>query len=562
MLARLKNIATRGIWPPPAAAARKALSEKALTWLAAIAVPVFYLLAYTPYGMDTTDFGYFYAYAWRILQGQMPYADFFYIKPAFPLYWHAFWLWLTPQDWQILAGKAGFCLSLLTASWCGSLFLNRLFDFSRLGLSAPLLASCGFVFAIHSFPHMPWHTADGVLFCSIALLAAAGGRPVAAGIAAAAAVLCKQSFLLVPLSVFLFLLLSRRPWRRFALALAVSLGAWGLWLWHNGAWSDFRAMTTGQLAIAEAVDAGILIYLRQNWLIPLAALLPLAIFRLLRGKPPSWLAPAYCYICLLCLWYVCNVFAQKTWIGFGASWPTLFMLLGGAAIIWRRFFLAPFLCHGQNQLAAAAGLAAALVAAWSAAISGGYKIPAFFAAPLLFAFFIWHGRFFGNVRKLAWLTLTCGLIMFGAGYQYPYVFPVRPLARADLAYDAGQIYPQASGVLVDLDMLERLKELKHLRAKYGSNYKTLPGFSFAYYLNGDYPVIASDWLIDWEINGEIDKLYNELADKNVTVFMERDQLHAERADAYARAGYGVPQRVRKNWRIVEETPHFVVFQRP
>ncbi len=75
-------------------------------------------------------------------------------------------------------------------------------------------------------------------------------------------------------------------------------------------------------------------------------------------------------------------------------------------------------------------------------------------------------------------------------------------------------------------------------------------------------VLGSDWLIDWEINGQVDRVYQELLDKNLTVFMERDQLDTQKADAYDRAGYGVPQRVRKNWKIVDETPHFVVFQRP
>ena len=136
------------------------------------------------------------------------------------------------------------------------------------------------------------------------------------------------------------------------------------------------------------------------------------------------------------------------------------------------------------------------------------------------------------------------------------------MPRAALNLGAGQIYPKAGGVRVDADMYARLAELKALRAKYGPNYKTMPGFSFAYYLNNDRPVYGSDWLIDWEINAEVDALYQELLDKKLTVFMERDQLDTRKADAYDRAGYSVPQRVRHEWRVVEETPHFVVFQPP
>lgn len=513
--------------------------------------------------MDTTDFGYFYAYAWRILQGELPYRDFFYIKPALPLYWHALWLNITPFKWQILAGKAGFCLSILASSWLGSLYISKIFNLRALGLPLPLLATAAFIFGIHCFPHMPWHTADGVLFCSASLLAAVSGWSILGGIFAAAAVLCKQSFILAPLAILLYLFISRRHWLPFAAALCLGVAAWCIWLAINGAWQPFLTQTTGQLDIHEALDAGILIYFRQNWLLPAAACIPLLVSRLLHKHIPSWLAPAWCYLALLSVAMLMLVQEQKTWAGFGLSWPTLFMLLGAVAMLLPGILLRPYALDARSSLSnLSVALGAALVCSWSVAISGGYKIPAFFAAPLLFSFLLWHARFYGSACRLAWGAIAAGIIIFAAAWQYPYTFPVRSLAKADLQYDAGTIYPQATGVKVDADMLARLKELKELRAKYGPNYKTLPGFSFAYYLNGDKPVIASDWLIDWEINGQIDALYDELMRKNVTVFMERDQLDAAKADAYDRAGYSVPQKVRKRWRVVEETPHFVVFQRP
>ena len=114
------------------------LPKSAAAKFTAILVPLAYLVFYTPYGMDTTDFGYFYAYPWRILEGQIPYRDFFYIKPALPLYWHAFWLWLTPEKWQVLAGKAGFVVSMLASSWLGALTLGKMFNLRQIGLPLPL----------------------------------------------------------------------------------------------------------------------------------------------------------------------------------------------------------------------------------------------------------------------------------------------------------------------------------------------------------------------------------------------------------------------------------------
>lgn len=543
-------------------------SKNIYAWLAAVCVPLFYLFQYTPYGMDTTDFGYFYGYAWRILEGQIPYRDFAYIKPAFPLYWHAFWLWLTPQNLQVLAGKAGFLATLLASSWLSALYLNKIFNFKKLALPLPLLATAGFVFSIHSFPHMPWHTADGVFFCALALCLSAFGHPFFAGLFAACAMLCKQSFLLVPFAIILFIWFYSSRKKACIYFLAAWLGfilvAW-CFLYFNGAWEQFRRMTTGQLDFREALDAGLLIYLRQNWLLPALAVIPWLCARFFGKRLPDWLMPAYCYLAILSVWYIYNVYTQKTWIGFGASWPTLFMLLGGLCILLPRQILLPYARQDGSAftlLGISCAFGAMLLASWSVAISGGYKIPAMMATPLLFSFFLIHARMGKNILPLAWATIACGLLIFGSGYQYPYVFPARSLERSSLNMDAGEVYPVASGVKVDREMFEKLRELKQLREKYGPMYKTLPGFPFSYYLNGDKPVYGSDWLIDWEINGDIDRMYQELLDKNLTVFMERDQMDTAKADNYDRAGYSVPQRVRKLWRVVEETPHFVVFQPP
>ncbi|MDE5832787.1 MAG: ZIP family metal transporter [Desulfovibrio sp.] len=539
-------------------------AKNALPWLAAVLIPVFYAVFYAPYGMDTTDFGYFYGYGWRVLNGQIPYRDFAYIKPALPLYWHALWMAATPEKWLVLGGKLGFMASMLASSWFGALYLAKIFDFNKLRLSLPPLATCGFVFGVHSFPAMPWHTPDGVLFASASLLAAVSGYPFPAGILAACALLCKQSFLFVPAAVLILLIVLKSGKKKicyFVFALALTVGLAIGWLIYNGAFAQFRAMTTGQLAIAEALDAGILIYLRQNWLIPLCALLPWAVLKLLKKSPPPPLSPCFVYLVFLAAWYIYNVFAQKTWIGFGASWPTLFMILGGIAAFFPGRLLEPW-TRTPQKFAGSVGLCAALVVSWSVAVSGGYKIPAFFATPLVFSFFLFAPLFRTRVNALAWATLLCGLVMFGAGYRYPYVFPIRTLNFSDFKYDAGEIFPRASGVMVDGEMAAKLAELKQLRAKYGPGYKTLPGFTLSYFLNADYPVYGSDWLIDWEINGEIEKFYKEALDKELKIFMEKDQMDAVRADHYERAAYGIPQLIRKNWKIIDETPHFIVLEPP
>lgn len=609
--------------PAPSGAQRGPLrgmvTSARLAALLAVAVPVAYVAAYAPYGMDTTDFGFFYGHAWRILLGEVPYRDFFYVKPPLSLYWHAFWLWLTPERVSVLAGKAGFYAEMLAASWLGALYLARAVDLRRLGVPLPLLATLGFVWSVHSFPPMPWHTVEGVLFGAGALYAVAAGHPLLAGVLAAASALTKQSYALVPLGVAVAALVAGRGgacWRGSAgspgsvdtagpvvpsapprarsgglralhwrdgglaaLGTAASFAVFAGLLHAAGAWDGFRAMTTGmggQSGLGEALQAGIVVYLTQELRLPALALLLWGAWAVLDGRPRGGVQPLVLYGLLLAADYLYTVAATRAWIGYGADWPLFLVTVGAVCVLCCGDLLGRFAVGAEAISAPAATpspgippagraavlLGAGLLLAWSTGISWGYKTPAFFAAPLWLAAMLAHVRLGGRAATLAWVALACGLVMFRAGFQYPYVFPQRPFPRAALVHDAGAVFPRLSGVKVDDALLGTLRDLRDLRARYGANYKTLPGFPLAYLLTGDRPALPAEWLQDGEINGRVDEVYGLLVARDVVVFMERDQMDTVAPDGYERTRYSVPARVRREWRAVDETERFVVFRRP
>lgn len=589
--------------PEPAGARtlrRKGITAAQVAAALAVAVPVFHVAAYAPYGMDTTDFGFFYGHAWRVLQGEVPYRDFFYVKPPLSLYWHAFWLWLTPERFSVLAGKAGFCVEMLAASWLGALYLARVVNLRRLGVPLPLLATLGFVWSVHSFPPMPWHTVEGVLFGAGALYAVAAGHPLLAGVLATASALTKQSYALMPLGVAVAALVAGRAgprdgegaslpapatgphWRDSGLALLGVSASFALFaglLHAAGAWNGFLTMTTGQTGLGEALQAGIVLYVTQPLRLPALALLLWGAWAALDGRPRNGVQPLLLYVLLVAADYLCTVVATRAWIGYGPDWPLFLVTMGVACVLCRDDLVGRFAAGAPGGLAvsgpapasaralspadrAAVLLGAGLLLAWSTGISWGYKTPAFFAAPLWVAAMLTHERLGGRAATLAWVALLCGLVMFRAGYQYPYVFPQRPLSRADLVHDAGAVFPRLSGVKVDGVLLGVLRDLRDLRVRYGADYKTLPGFPLAYMLTGDRPAVPAEWLQDGEINGRVDEVYNLLVARDVVVFMERDQMDTVAPDNYPRTRYSVPARVRREWRMVDETEHFVVFRRP
>jgi len=565
--------------------------QRILSCVGVAALFLAYSVYYAPYGMDTTDFGFFYGYPWRLLQGQVPYRDFYFITPPAALYWHTFWLAVTPDNITVLAGKLGFLAELAAAALMGTLYLARIFDCKHMELPLPLLASLGFVWGVHSFPPMPWHTVDGVFFGSAALLAGISGWPVLAGICAGACMLTKQSYLLIPFAVPIMVFCCRARKREALFCLLGTMLVLSMHysvLRHFDAWEAFRVQTTGQLDVNEALKAGVFIYLAQNWLLPCLACAPYVlwrvpvvfsrffpaspvprIFRWLKKTPvPVLLQPIPLYCVMLAAMYIKMVLQEKGWIGFGDSWPTLWMVVGGLCVLFPSVFLHERLKAEVPGLRlpatarASVALGTALLLSWSVGISGGYKIPAFFATPLIFCAILAHVRLGGRARIAAWIMLVCGLVMFRTGYEYPYVFPVRPMPRASLVHDAGQVYPKASGVYVDEEMLAKLRELRTLRERYGAKYKTLPGFPLAYFLNNDVPVYPAEWVMDWWISGRVEEGYALLMEQDIVVFMERDQMHVESPDAYASRRYSVPIRVRNEWLKIDETDRFVVFKKP
>jgi hypothetical protein len=345
---------------------------------------------------------------------------------------------------------------------------------------------------------------------------------------------------------------------------------------HLNAWEAFRLQTTGQLDIREALQSGIFIYLTQNPVPPVLAMAPFILAHLLRrcknfGGLPLVLQPVPFYFCLISATYIHDALRQQTWIGYGDSWPTLFMLIGCCCVFFPALFLKDILKEVENRntggkplLRASIALGAVLLLSWSTGVSGGYKIPAFGALPLLFCAMLAHRRLSSakDLRACAALALAAGLVMFRVGYEYPYVFPQRPMPRSSLVHDAGAIYPKAGGVYVDAEMLGKLRDLRELRNKYGPGYKTLPAFPLAYFLNGDRPAYPAEWLMDWQIGGRVEKFYNLLQDREIIVFMEKDQAGIVAPDAYASRRYSVPLRVIENWRLIEDTEYFFVLQSP
>ena len=170
--------------------------------------------SYVPY-----DPGFVLAYSWRLWGGQVPYVDFIHLRPPLSIYLHTGWLWL-PETWSFPASRLGYFVQMALAAALPASAALRVGLVSDPG-RAFFLTLAFYIFALGSFPIMPWYTVDGVFFSSIALAcwlmstermeSDGAGESTSSSIrrnqvvwrsfcslALAASALCKQPFILLP----------------------------------------------------------------------------------------------------------------------------------------------------------------------------------------------------------------------------------------------------------------------------------------------------------------------------------------------------------------------------
>ncbi len=160
-----------------------------LAWLIA---PLVAHLAFSWIGFNPTDDGWLQAVARRLADGEVPHRDFIFVRPALsailqvPLVWWAgehviamsrLWGWLT--------------LGAVCWLWTGRVAAGTA-PITRHALYLVSLA-----LSAHTFPVMAWHSIDGLLLASLAVVMAArdtaGSRRVAFMLVGLAA-LCRQNF--------------------------------------------------------------------------------------------------------------------------------------------------------------------------------------------------------------------------------------------------------------------------------------------------------------------------------------------------------------------------------
>ncbi len=558
-----------------------------LALYAAIAIGFFLLNGHN--GYHPTDDGFVLAYAWRIVNGEVPYRDFLYVRTPLTPYLHAVWLAL-PQGWAIPAGRLAFYLELAATG-----ALPTLWAVARHGLRATprslALAAVTLLFAAHNFPPMPWPTVDALLFASAALTAflfSLDGSPranrtwrAASSLLLALAVLAKQSF--APLAALLLLYaivaaIRARRWGGIVASLAPGAAMAGTvlaLLATSGALVPFLQQIGEPSQLRPSIDTP---WSGEFWYVAvdpfLRALGPITVPFMASGFALVWWRDVEGpRAALLRKAASVGVFAAVAALGielqtdvYDAGRQYFWMLLA---------VLAAYALHalrGRADRLALVSLFAVLVLGWCASLSFAYQTPLLglaATAPFLEPAFP-RARWPSEALAVALATAVAASSVLLLDLEKPY----RELPREAQVADLGEVYPRFGHLYSNADNFARFTELRDLSTRFalgaGRVFVVMPDYPLIYYLAGERSPLSIDWLQPQEYLGNEALLRDELASRAPVVLVAREPsltsgpsreppiaCDRPRADASRLAS-----EVMTRWVLLAEGRHFCLYRSP
>jgi hypothetical protein len=529
--------------------------------LISLLMAVGYFLIYGNYGWSDTDQGFIQALSYRITLGEVPYRDFIYIRPPLSPYLHSLSMLLLPESLQTLAERFLFFLFCAIGVWLATLTLRTRFDFRQIGISPEFFAAIAFVFTVHNFPPMPWHTIDGLLLGSLGLYLIAASRHW--GVAYVGlmvlllAAMTKQAFypMLIAGPILLAFLRGGRESLKATGAMVVSLlliGG-GIYVLDKPLLLQFWVQTTGATSLHDLFDAGLRPYAKPILFI----LLPLLVLRELNNNYETFAWFRHPVLTLfgltlagLLALHIIRAVTQEIYVppsfGFGQTCLLLTVMIAIKGV-W---------VHPRANVL----LLTMVFLAWCGGLSWGYATPMLFFTPLLFGcLYIVHQELdFVAPRYFYGIVFLLVSWVFAMLYQYPY----RDQPREMLNYDAGDVFPRLSHVYTGPYLYNKCKELRDFAEECEGTFAVLPAFPLAHYLTGTRPPLPVDWAHNAEMayDRNAAQLVAQLDREVSLVLLEIDKL--DQLSDTTRYGSGLAAYVQENWRRVKTGRYFEIYAPP
>ncbi len=511
-----------------------------------LVVALGYIVFYTPYGLENGDMGSIFGISWSMYNGYIPHVDFYYIKPAFPPYFHSLWLYIT-EDYAYLINRGFYYVQVFTYA----LLAIKLISKHLITLPANtlyFLATLGAVITIHNYPPMPWNTIDGVFFTVLGIYILLEKNNWKAWLLASffisLGVLSKQSFYFMPIFITAYLILNKDYKRlSYFIGFGVLFALMFLGVIATmGALSPFYEQTFSFTSGSSFVDAGIKSYLLPFkthffYIIGIGALIALLYYKVPKNI-------GFAFVSLLFAGYLTYLFFGEDSYHTVKAWIFQVLFVGAAGIALQKSF------KNKNYRM----LLLLLALSWCASISNGFKTPIAFAVPIVATYFLlFFGKQINTFKPItAAIILTAFIVTFGIGYQTIY----NDSDRSELTYNMGDVFKRLSGIKSDEATYLQYQELKQLDEKY-DNYTILPSMTLGHYVTDTKNPIGVDWVFNHHLADNLEHHLQLLENKDVIVFLEPFENHKNNYEESSL----LTVYIKDNWQQIDSTSYFRIYRK-
>ncbi len=484
--------------------------NKKLTFSLLLFLPVIFMFFFGRYGLEDSDSGFLVGMGWRIINGELPYRDFYYIRPPLSAYISAFFLYVTPEVAQVFWLRLINYYQLLFQVVLTLVILRKFYNFEELGLDFNFFSILCFLVTSLGTLYFQWHTTDGIFFAVLGFyiaVVAAHKFPSAlifAGLMFGLAAMTKQNFLLVPVTGLAFVFF-QYGFKRFlyclgGLVLAFSL--LGVFLHSYDLYDLYVEQTTGSTKLIDLFIAGFAIYFYAG-----DFLFPYLIF-------------------VLMLYFFLSVFILKS--ESVATRLLVSAVVGVAALNTAGFvfykndaFLIPFfrvlsialfiffiwlLCNNKENIRKHYLVLGLLSVSWASSISWGGMSPLMYFTPVMFFVYYLLKENFDISGKAVSIAVVAPILF------YAFIVNSKPY-RDEFTWrinnDGGLISSKLNNIKVNDILFQKHLELHGILSRYEKS-TILPSMPGAHYLHGKRNYFVVDWAMDVEAAYPLDRLVFEL----------------------------------------------------
>lgn len=460
-------------------------------------LPIIYLFSFGRYGFEDSDSGFIVGMGWRILNGELPYRDFYYVRPPLSPYLSALYLYILPEYGQLFYIRfITYLMILLTAIMTTSI-LEKFYNFEELKLNKYLFSIISFFILTIGHIEFQWHTTDGIFFTITGLWILTNyknnfGLIFLAGVIFMLAALTKQNFIIVPvISLILSILVYGKKVTFFLfLGVVTIISLFYFWLYNNLLLDLYTFQTSGVTSFKDLIMSGFINYfINDKLLFEFISLVFIVLIiikkyysKLYNIKFISFFI--FMLIVVLNISYLILTQSNSKLIRFDLTFPVFVTL-----------FFIYLLLEKKEKIQSHYILIYLFTIAWASSISWGYQTPILYFIPIVFGLLYILSKYYNILSSYKYNLFFILLIV---GYSIPYnLFPYRDKPIWKLDSNAGKISNKAAFIITNKDIVLKHQELSILLKKY-SNSTVLPSVPHAYYLNNLQNQFKIDWAMDVE----------------------------------------------------------------